>query len=134
MRYFVLEKARELGLRPASLRDIACSILEERPNPDNWSEYPNIWNEVETHVYGCEWFQVYDIIELVWERLKTKDDAGDWEEYPKAPEFKKAINDFFVRNGIGWQLVNGEIVCEFPNGDARSDLSESPIKIPAALL
>jgi hypothetical protein len=37
LRYFVLEKAVECGLTPSSLRAITCSVLEERPNPDNWS-------------------------------------------------------------------------------------------------
>jgi hypothetical protein len=62
LRYFVLETASQLGLTPSG--DITCAVLEERPDPSNWSEYPNVWNEVENHVYGCEWFQVYRIIEL----------------------------------------------------------------------
>ena len=60
LRFFVLNKAEELGLKPNAFRDITCSVLEERPDPSNWSPYPNIWNEVEGHVYGCPWFQVYD--------------------------------------------------------------------------
>jgi hypothetical protein len=61
LRYFVLNKAEELGLRPGAFRDIACSVLEQRPDPSNWSAYPNIWDEVQGHVYRCPWFQVYDI-------------------------------------------------------------------------
>ncbi len=43
LRHFVLDKAVELGLGPGGLRDIICSILHVRPNPSNWSAYPNIW-------------------------------------------------------------------------------------------
>jgi hypothetical protein len=101
LRYFVLETAHELGLGPSSIRNITCAVLEQRPDPSNWSEYPNVWDEAQGHVYGCQWFQVYDIIERVWKCLKARHDQ---------PAFEEAINDFFIRNGIGWQLVNGEIV------------------------
>jgi hypothetical protein len=37
LRFFVLNKTEELGLRPESFRDITCSVLEERPDPSNWS-------------------------------------------------------------------------------------------------
>jgi hypothetical protein len=109
LRYFVLETAHELGLRPYAMRDITCAVLEKRPNPSNWSEYPNVWNEAQGNVYSCEWFQVYDIIERIWGSLKARDDESSWDE-PKASAFEQAINDFFVTKGIGWQLVNGEIV------------------------
>jgi hypothetical protein len=101
LRYFVLETAHELGLGPSAIRNITCAVLEQRPDPSNWSEYPNVWDEAQGHVYGCQWFQVYDIIERVWKCLKARHDQ---------PAFEEAINDFFIRNGIGWQLVNGEIV------------------------
>ena len=47
LRHFVLDKAVELGLGPSGLRGIACSVLHVRPEPSNWSEYPNIWGEAE---------------------------------------------------------------------------------------
>jgi AbiJ N-terminal domain 4 len=83
-------------------------FLEKRPDPGNWSEYPNVWDEAQSNVYNCEWFQVYDIIERIWNNLKAGDDQSLRE--PKAPAFEQAINDFFATKGIGWQLVNGEIV------------------------
>jgi len=113
LRFFVLNKAEELGLKPNAFRDITCSVLEERPDPSNWSPYPNIWNEVEGHVYGCPWFQVYDIIERVSSYFKSEDERSFLED-EKAPAFEKALNDFFVRKGIGWQLVDGIIVIRGP--------------------
>ena len=76
LRFFVLNKAEELGLQPESFRNITCSVLEERPDPSNWSPYPNIWGEVEGHVYHCAWFQVYDIVEKVWRFFKEQDQQG----------------------------------------------------------
>jgi AbiJ N-terminal domain 4 len=113
LRLFVLEAARDLGLRPNAFRDVVCSVLEERPDRSNWSEYPNIWGEVEGHVFHCEWFLVYDIIERICSHFQCWDDAhGGSEE--KAREFADALNDFFVRKGIGWQVLNGEIVTRGP--------------------
>src|SRR5438067_2148099 len=71
LRYFVIETARELGVTPYPLRDITCAVLRERPNPDNWSEYPNVWNEAQENIYRCDWFLVYDIIERIWKHLKA---------------------------------------------------------------
>jgi hypothetical protein len=110
LRFFVLNKAEELGLRPESFRNITCSVLEERPDPSNWSAYPNIWGEVQGHVYHCAWYQVYDIIEAVWRHFREQDEENVFEKSRKAPEFTEALNDFFIRKGIGWQLVDGAIV------------------------
>ena len=54
LRSFVLSRAEHLGLRPDLFRDITCFVLEERPDPRNWSAYPNIRDEVRGHVYNCE--------------------------------------------------------------------------------
>ena len=67
-----------------------------------------IRDEVRGHVYNCEWFQVYDIIEAIWAHFHKQDEQSFEEE--KAPTFEKELNDFFVRRGIGWQLVDGLIV------------------------
>jgi hypothetical protein len=108
LRSFVLSRAEHLGLSPDPFRDITCFVLEERPDPRNWSAYPNIRDEVRGHVYNCEWFQVYDIIEAIWAHFHKQDEQSFEEE--KAPTFEKELNDFFLRRGIGWQLVDGLIV------------------------
>jgi hypothetical protein len=69
-------------------------------------------------------------MERIWSRFKTGDDQSVWDE-EKAPAFRQAINDFFVTNGIGWQLVKGEIITRGAEGfeaavkTARSTLEES---------
>jgi hypothetical protein len=80
------------------------------PDRSNWSEYPNIRLEVEGHLCGCEWFQVYDIVERIWKAFKERDDGWYDDEDKKAVKFQQAMNDFFIRKGIGWQLVDGAIV------------------------
>ena len=66
LRYFVLQTAVDLGWRPSFLRDIICRVLRVRPDRSNWSEYPNIWGEVEYLMDSCPWFKVYDIIEELY--------------------------------------------------------------------
>jgi len=107
LRYFTLETAVELGWGPSPLRDIVCRVLRTPPDPSNWSEYPNVWGEVEGLVYRCDWFKVYDIIEAIHARM-VKNDRNN--RAKDAPQFAEALNEFFVEQGIGWQLVDGHIV------------------------
>lgn len=131
LRYIVLDLVQRFGVRPSSMRDITCSVLRQRPDPHNWSEHPNIWSETQDHVYKCDWFRVYDIIERVWAYLdQSEQDSEDlFEQDPddffsepdpkeklrkeklrKATQFERDINDFFIEDGIGWQFLNGRII------------------------
>ena len=42
MRSAMLQIAIEVGPQPWQLREILCRVLRVAPNPNNWSEYPNI--------------------------------------------------------------------------------------------
>jgi hypothetical protein len=107
LRFAVLEVARELGWGPSALRDTVCRVLRVRPDPGNWSEYPNIWGEVQDLVYGCDWFKVYDIIEALWARFRQHDLEQHGSD---AAKFAAEINGYFLEEGVGWQLTNGQIV------------------------
>jgi hypothetical protein len=125
LRYFVLESARELGWAPSSLRDVLCRVLHEVPDNNNWSEYPNIWDEVQRLIDGCEWFKVYDIIEALHARFVRNDRENRQQD---ARRFADAINGFFLEKGIGWQLVNGEIITR------GNEAFESTVKTAVAVL
>lgn len=105
LRHFVLETAVEMGYGPYPLRDAICSVLRTRPDPSNWSEYPNVWGEAEGLAYGCEWFQFYDFMEKVYQGL-----ARNTSEAAPDKRFQEALNEFFIDEGIGWQMIDGEIV------------------------
>jgi len=77
------------------------------PDKDNWSEYPNIWGEVESLMYDCPWYKVYDIIEAMYDRFVQHDAQNRQRD---AVLFAEAVNSFFIEEGIGWQLSNGQIV------------------------
>lgn len=65
LRDVVISIAYEAGFTPNPLRQLICRVLRERPDPSNWSEYPNIAQEVEQLIDNCEWFKVYDVIEEI---------------------------------------------------------------------
>jgi hypothetical protein len=85
---------------PSFLRSIICSTLLIRENRSNWSEYPNIDDEVNDHLYEIEWHQVYDIIENIVSAFKTRKEKE---------EYESLMNGGFCRLGIGWQLKDGII-------------------------
>src|SRR5262249_20282675 len=64
------------GIKFLSLVSGVANGLRYAPSPGNWSEYPDIDDEVEHLFYGCEWFHVYDIIESIWINLNARDDQG----------------------------------------------------------
>ena len=82
----------------------------EAPDQGNWSERPNIYNEIQDLIYTCEWFKVYEIIEEIFKSLANGDyEYGRYNDESKSKFFLKEINKFFRSNGIGWQLIDGLI-------------------------
>ncbi len=107
LRFVVVETARQLGMPPSDLRAVLCHVMRAMPDRGNWSEYPNIWDEVTRLIEGCEWFKVYDLIEALHSRLAEYDTRRHGQ---RALEFSDAINRVFVEDGIGWKLADGQIV------------------------
>lgn len=103
LRFAVLQIARDLGMAPSTMREIVCGVLLSAPNPDNWSEYPNIWEEVKGLLRDCEWYQVYDVAEALYDWLSS---------YPtqNAPRYEERLYEYFREHGIGWQMHAGNVV------------------------
>lgn len=108
LRSFVLRTVRdELGFTWSLMREVLCRVLREEPDPNNWTEDPNVREEVEGRLRACDWFKVYDFIEALHEHFGECDrDTGS--KY--AARFTEEINSYFSEKGIGWQLVNGVIL------------------------
>lgn len=99
LRCGLLEIGQKMGLQPSQLRRMVCGALRVRPDPSNWSEYPNVWQEVEGLIHSCAWNRVYDTIEAVYAALPRT----------QAEAFEAHINALFAEEGIGWQLSDGAI-------------------------
>lgn len=96
LRNYIRVAYYDLGKIPSSLLPIICKVLKVTPE-DNWTEFPNIDNEIKSHLEVCDWFYIYDILELTIAKLNPQD----------SEKFTNEINEYFVINGIGWKIVNG---------------------------
>lgn len=103
LRSLIVRYAYEANLRPSSLRGVLCDLLLEAPDSSNWSEFPNIDSEVQELLSKADWYQVYDLIEIIVDTLSKSSN------YDKTEEFCAKINEAFRRKGVAWQLVNGRI-------------------------
>lgn len=107
LREAVIQIALDAGISPAPQRNILTRILRVLPDPYNWSEYPNVFGEVQSLILGCDWNHVYDYIEALHRHLANAGSAS-------IEGFDREVNDFFIANGIGWQLLEGVIEIRGP--------------------
>jgi hypothetical protein len=84
-------------------------VLRVPPNPNNWSEYPNVDEEVRENLRQCPWYRVYDVIEAIYALFKDRSVVMARGGEPAADYFAEEMNSFFRERGIGWQLLEGNI-------------------------
>jgi hypothetical protein len=131
LREAVVQIAYEVDLGPKHVRAAICQLLRRRPDPSNWSDFPNVDGEVHDLIEGCEWFEVYDIIEELCEYIRHGGGVSWGAARPNVDRFSEEINRYFRREGIGWQLVGcriearGEEAFETSLETARSTLKET---------
>jgi hypothetical protein len=108
LRGVLVDLAYESGMSPGGVRSLVCRVLRRREDPTNWSPFPNIDNEVRGYLDECEWYEVYDVVEAMHQRLAS---SSAWTEHrePAAPHFAKELNKYFRRRGIGWELRDGRL-------------------------
>lgn len=97
LRGFIRMAFYNLGKKPSDLRSITSRVLKIPPDRNNWSDFPNIDYEVEEHLMNCQWYKVYDIIEVIIQSL----------DHQQALDFADEINEYFIENGIGWKIEDG---------------------------
>ncbi len=96
---------------PHALRDAICSVLRVRPNEYNWSAYPNVWEEASGLVYTGPRFKFYDFLEKVRQGISgERSGQVSFKAHERGQKFDEVVNEFFADEGIGWQLIEGEIV------------------------
>jgi hypothetical protein len=115
LREAVQQIAYNMGLTPSTLREIVCGVLLRVPDPGNFSEYPNIHDEVHWLMRDAPWPKVYDIIEAIYRHFAPYPPGWTTEEEGRDKrQFEEETNDFFCERGIGWQLVGGAIETRGP--------------------
>ena len=114
LRHAILQIVKGLGMKPFEMREHICEVLLVAPDPNNWSEYPNIWNEVQWEIENCDWYKVYDIAEKLYAAFNLKD----------RDKFSARLNRFFREKGIGWEMRDGQIVLR---GEAFSEPTKKAV-------
>lgn len=112
--------AKEAGLLPTFIRRIVCEVLLIRSDPNNWSEYPNVWEEVNELIATCPWFHVYDIAEKLHASIR--------QGLEPAQRFRDRLNECFRTNGIGWEMQHdGQIT--FRGSEAFASTTKEAIAV-----
>lgn len=103
LRHAIVMLGYDGGLDPHAMRSAMCEVLLRRPDPSNWSAYPNVDWEVNGLIEDAPWFKVYDIAEKLYSELRSRDPAG-------SASFERRLNDFMRENGIGWAMQEGRLI------------------------
>ena len=127
LRMAIIQIACDLGLKPSQIRETLCKVLLRAPDRNNWSEYPNVWDEVKDFMENAPWFKVYDISE---ELVKALGPPISRQYYGTEPQrkFETQLNEVFCELGIGWQMVGGQIQTR------GTEVFEASVKKAKALL
>jgi hypothetical protein len=102
LRVLVVDFAYRAGLDSEALRGIVCHVLMTRATK------PNADGEVRELLDGSAWFEVYDIIEAIFDALWRGEGSARYET------FAEDVNTYLVRKGVGWQLRDGRIEVRGP--------------------
>ena len=82
------------------LRSILCKAAMISPDPSNWGENDFMKSEIGEIIERCEWYRVYEIIEVAYEEIIPDEDKQEYEDI---------INEYFLEKGIGWKMERGEL-------------------------
>ena len=71
LRFAIPAIMNEMNIQPKYLRKFICTALLKSPNPNNWGkEY--IQREIYELINTCKWYQVYDIIERIYQSFSSR--------------------------------------------------------------
>jgi len=110
---YLLGRARHLfdrfGVTPLPLYAGAIAAAKDEDNADTIT--------FKQFMLGCEWFQIYDLIEDVFAQLDFYEEENrSPDEQLRAYPLQRAINDYFVQAGIGWKMEAGHILSRGDEG------------------
>lgn len=95
--------------RPLLQRRIICQALRVRPDQNNWSEYPNVDQEVDDLVHSLQWFKFYDMCEKLNMLEEVRHGSPMLPEYVDIL-FSDELNKLFAEENVVYRMnANGEI-------------------------
>ena len=109
LRVMVLVGMRETRWKLPKLQNLLYRFLRVRSYPNR---YANPWDELQDMIYDCKWFKVYDLIEALYAQWVVEEFAefDPFSDAWSSSRFADEINNVFLEEGIGWQLVKGQVV------------------------
>jgi AbiJ N-terminal domain 4 len=126
LRAAIVMLAYRSDMKPSEIRARICEVLLKRPDSGNWSEYPNIAEEVNSLIDEAPWYKVYDVAEKVHERL-----SYSYATLNLAQEFENGLNAYLRENGIGWQMLDGKIVSRGSEAFAEASRLSADVMLQA---
>lgn len=122
LRNALIATLHDVGLSYTQIRGIICPVLHTIPDPNNWTDVPNVRDEVIGLVTDCDWFRVYDVCEAAYRYARDEGLALHrvGRDLPPADEFSQRLNELFEELGVGWQMVDGQIVTRGPEEFERA--------------
>ena len=107
------EVLKKIGFTtPSPQRQIICEALRARPDPYNWSEYPNIDTEVERLIHDIEWFTFYDLCEKL-NALEEVREKGVMSDY-SGTLFAHEMNKIFAEENVVYRFKEDGYI--YPEG------------------
>ena len=103
LRTYVVDAAYRAGYTSKHVRSIAFAVLHAPIDRDIFSDR-FVDDDVRNRLNDCEWFRVYDIIEALCQSASQSNSSS-----ADADEFTDDMNTYFQENGIGWQIIDGNV-------------------------
>ena len=101
IRYGLREVLEDLGYAgPKSQRRILCKALRVMPDSGNWSDYPNVDDEVTQLVSIQPWYRFFDAMERIVKFLPDENVAN----------YHEKMNELFSEERVGYRFESGSIV------------------------
>lgn len=92
---------------PKAQRRIICQPLRRRPDPYNWSDYPNINSEVDDLIHGLAWYEFYDMCEKIARLSEIKEVGYISQTYESV--FAHKLNNLFQEENVGYRMTSSYI-------------------------
>ena len=101
VRYGIREVFTVLGYeRPSEQRGVLCKVLRIPPDLGNWTEYPNVDNEVIDLLTTTSWYKFFDALERIPRHLQPHDHAIYFDE----------VNSLLAEEMVGYRFESGHLV------------------------
>ena len=101
VRYGIREVLTVLGYRrPSEQRQVLCQAVRIPPDQYNWSDYPNVDNEVIELLMTTSWYKFFDALERIPLYLQSRDVAIYYER----------INALLADEMVGYRFESDRLV------------------------